>query len=94
MKLPKTLKVNVVGNSSTATKFENAKTITITDGENNGIETNFDGSQNILLNLPSKIKASLSGNADTVSKLQTARKFKISDGENNGTEINFDVRKI
>ena len=76
------------GNAATASKLQNAKAITISDGENNGTPTNFDGSENISLNLPKKIKADIEGNATTATTLDTARS--IQTNLENNSAANFD----
>lgn len=76
-------------NVASATKLQNTRTFTISDGTNSGTASNFDGTGNITLRLPSTIRANivgnitgditgdvtgnLHGNADTATKLQTGR---------------------
>ncbi len=76
------------GNSSTASKLQNAKTFKISDGENFGTEISFDGSQNATLNLPNKIKAELDGNAKTSTKLLNPRTLQTNLESN--SSVNFD----
>ena len=66
------------GNSATASKLATAKTLTITDGENSGDSTNFDGSENISLKLPATIKAEINGNATTATTLDTPRSIQTN----------------
>ena len=58
---------NCTGNAASAIKLETARAISITDGVNTGTANNFDGTENILLELPATIKANLNGNADTAT---------------------------
>lgn len=76
-------------NVASATKLQNTRTFTISDGTNSGTASNFDGTGNVTLRLPRTIKANivgditgdiigdvtgdLRGNADTATKLQTGR---------------------
>lgn len=59
---------NSNGNSASATKLETARKISVSDGLNIGLPSNFDGSGDVTLNLPSTIKATLNGNADSATK--------------------------
>ena len=76
-------------NVASATKLQNTRTFTISDGTNSGTASNFDGTGNVTLRLPRTINANiignvtgdivgditgdLHGNADTATKLQTGR---------------------
>ena len=76
-------------NVASATKLQNTRTFTISDGTNSGTASNFDGTGNVTLRLPRTINADivgnvtgdivgditgdLHGNADTATKLQTGR---------------------
>ena len=76
-------------NVASATKLQNTRTFTISDGTNSGTASNFDGTGNVTLRLPGTINANiignvtgdivgditgdLHGNADTATKLQTGR---------------------
>lgn len=76
-------------NVASATKLQNTRTFTISDGTNLGTASNFNGTGNVTLRLPSTIHAdiignvtgdingdvtgNLHGNADTATKLQTGR---------------------
>ena len=74
--------------ANSAVKLQNAKTFKIADGENFGTEKNFDGSENVVLNLPKKIKAELDGNAKTATTLDTPRTIQTNLESNSAT--NFD----
>lgn len=76
-------------NVASATKLQNTRTFTISDGTNSGTVSHFDGTGNVTLRLPGTINANivgnvtgdivgditgdLHGNADTATKLQTGR---------------------
>ena len=76
-------------NVASATKLQNTRTFTISDGTNSGTASHFDGTGNVTLRLPGTINANivgnvtgdivgditgdLHGNADTATKLQTGR---------------------
>lgn len=59
-------------NAVSATQLETARQISITDGENIGTAANFDGTENIAIQLPTTIKADLNGNADTATNADSA----------------------
>ena len=76
-------------NVASATKLQNTRTFTVSDGQHTGSSSNFDGTSNVVLDLPDIINADvignltgditgnvtgdLYGNADTATKLETGR---------------------
>lgn len=70
------------GNAGSATKLQNARNITITDGIHAGAASSFNGTANISVNLPTDIKftnltattitGTVSGTASAAEKLTTA----------------------
>ena len=90
LKLPETIKANLIGNADSATILETARQFNISDGENFGTAIDFNGAENVTIPLPKTINAEIHGNAATADKLKTAREIKLSDGENFGAATNFD----
>ena len=78
--------------ADTADKLTIPKTITISDGIHNGEPVNFDGSDNITINLPDTISAVINGSIDKAIKLSSAVNIIISDTDetNLGIATAFD----
>lgn len=93
------LNADLTGNSATATKLKNSRTLNIqdSDGTNTGTGASFDGSGNATIKLPATIKASITGNCSGSSgsctgNSATATKVgkELSIQLNGGTATKFD----
>ena len=74
LKLPTTIKADLVGNASSAIVLKTARNINSdATAANTGTTVSVNGSANVNLRLPTTIKAELDGNSATTTKLKTAR---------------------